>query len=396
MSRKTKRQNKLSIPVHFASDSRGHNIPIPIREVRPSYFLVDYHPGGNKARERKCFRDLEQAKTYASQKHTERINYGTAIFNLSDKHRRDAITALDILGDRTTLTVAAQLWAKMNPANNAETIVTTAARYIRGMRREGCRRISQKEKIWKYRKFIGFLGADRLTAGLTMDDAKAFCDASKYTGTTRRNYERAFKNLLNFYAGNKKGKVNHDEKLPETWPPATVEKIFKTAAAHHAEAIPCLTVMFFCGLRPHEAFRLSWEAVDLTAKEIHITPEISKVRDARYVSIPENALKWLAAHRGKTGLVSGGIYVFRRLRELIMKKAGLDRWPVDVTRHTFATAHYVLHGDAAKTMKELGHFGSSETFVKHYKSAMSKRESEKFWEIEPREGKIVRLNQATA
>jgi len=389
MSRKQNR--RLKAQVHFAKDHRGRRIPIPIREVRPGYYLVDVVHEGK--RHRACFGSLEQAELHAVGKHNEIINYGLAVFSMTDAQRRDALTALETLGGRATLTAAAELWAKQHPANGAETIVTTCARYLQGMKKEGCRRISLKDKIWRFRKFIRFFGPDRLTAGLSTDDAEAFCREAGYKGTTERNYKRAFKNLLNFYAGAKKSKTQRDEKLPETWPAATVEKIMRTAEKHHPEALPGLAVLFFCGLRPHEAFGLQWEAVDLSGGEISVSPEISKLRSARHVTIAPNALKWLAAHRKRSGHVCvGGIYAFRRLREIVMREAGVKRWPVDVSRHTFATAHFMAHGDAALTMKELGHFGSADTFVRHYKGHLSKREAERFWKIEPTgKGNVIRM-----
>ncbi len=396
MSRKKKNRTKTSAPVFFATDTRGHHIPIPIREVRPNYFLVDMATGDGK-RERKCFRDLDHAKTYATQKHTERVNYGMSVFNLTDAQRLDALAAMKILDDRATLAAAATLWARMNPANGSETIVTTAARYVRGMKKEGCRRISLKDKLWKFRKFIRYFGPEQLTAGLSNDDIARFCVDNKYAGTTRRNYERAFNNLLNFYAGNKRGKVRKDEKMPTTWPPATVETVFRTAERFYPAALPGLAVMFFCGLRPHEATRLDWKAIDLAGMDINIAPEISKVRAVRHVAIPENAALWLAAARKQTGLVSGGQHVFRRLRQEIMKKAEISEWPPDVSRHTFATAHYVYHGDDAKTCAQLGHFGSSQTFVRHYKGLMTQREAAKFWKIAPAGGgKVIAMKSLSA
>lgn len=379
MSRLSKRRKH---PVHYAKDNRGRFIPIPIREIRPNYYQLDLYRGDG-TRERTYYSDLEEAMVIARQKHTERANFGLSAFSLTGQQRRDALSALELLNGRATLTAAATAWVKMHPANDTETIVTSCARYVRGMRHEGCRRISLKDKLWKFRKFIRYFGKDRLTAGLSLDDCGRFCSAHNYTGTTRRNYERAFRNLLNFYAGNKRGKVRRDEVLPTTWPPATVTKVFRSAEEFYPEALPGLAVLFFCGLRPYEAFRLSWEAVDLAGREITIAPEISKVRSARHVAISPNAIKWLAARRKKEGLVCKGQHVFRRMRQEIMKKAGLERWPLDVTRHTFATAHYAFHGDASRTLKELGHFGSPETFVRHYKGLMSEREAAQFWKIVP-------------
>jgi integrase len=229
------------------------------------------------------------------------------------------------------------------------------------------------------------------------DDVDLFCRQHGYAGTTRRNYVGAFKHMINFYTGKKRVKILRDEKLPTIWPAETVSRIFQVAEMRYPKAVPALALLFFCGLRPHEVFRATWDQhIDLEAAAVKISPEISKVRTSRHVDIPPNALKWLAAYREKSGLVCGGFFQFRRLRELVMKAAGLKSWPVDVARHTYATAHYTVHGSADRTMQQLGHFGSSATFVRHYKSLMTTSAAKKFFEISPRaDAKIIKIGAAS-
>ena len=38
-----------------------------------------------------------------------------------------------------------------------------------------------------------------------------------------------------------------------------------------------------------------------------------------------------------------------------MKAANIGKWPPDVLRHTFASAHYAFHRDPARTAVILGH-----------------------------------------
>jgi hypothetical protein len=82
-----------------------------------------------------------------------------------------------------------------------------------------------------------------------------------------------------------------------------------------------------------------------------------------------------------------------------MEMCALSVWPKDVARHTFATAHYNAHQDAARTMAQLGHFGSPQMFLTHYKGVpMSAADAAAYWKIEPakkKEGrKIIPFEQA--
>jgi site-specific recombinase XerC len=72
------------------------------------------------------------------------------------------------------------------------------------------------------------------------------------------------------------------------------------------------------------------------------------------------------------------------LRMKAMKAAGIAKWPVDVARHSFATALYKSTDNVNKVMAELGHFGSADTFTRHYKGVpMSKKAAQSYFEIKP-------------
>ena len=386
------RRKKPKMPVYYAKDGRGRVIKIPIREERPGYFRVDSRVRGRG--QRKCFSDLTAAENHARSLALAERNEGMAAFLLSDAQRHDALKALAILAGSASLEASAVEYVRRHPARGAEKLVSTAARYIRQMRREGARRISIKDKLWKFRAFCKGMGKDAVTAAIETPDVERWMDVRGYTSReTRRSYRVAVNCLLNFYHGRRKNHEHRDEVLPTIWRARDVERLMRTAAKEAPESVPALAVMFFAGLRPYEVFRLNWSRVNLTDGFITVTPESSKVRSARTVEISDNLRQWIAPHYRDSGMLSGGQYVFRRLREKVMEKAGISDWPTDVARHTFATAHYWHHQDAARTMKELGHFGSVQTFVRHYKSLMTPSEAAAFWEIKPAAGKVIHLRR---
>ncbi len=387
------KRKKPAQPVHYAKDSSGKYIRIPIREIRPGYYLVDYRREGKA--ERKGFADLVQAENHARGLAIDRRNLGLSAFDLSNDQRQDALRALALLAGSATLEQACRDYIKRHPYKGGETLVSTAAKYIRLMRREGARRISIRDKVWKYRAFINGVGGDTLTASLDLPDVEQWMNTRGYTSAhTRKDYRGAIGALLNFYRGQRRVRHRRDEVLPAIWKPVQVAHLLTTATQEAPGIVPALAILFFAGLRPHEVFRLDWKNVRMADGFIQVDPETSKVRSARTVDISPNLTKWLAPHQQRSGLVCGGQFVFRRLREKIMTNAGVTVWPVDVARHTFATAFYVEHGDAAKVMQQLGHFGSVGTFTRHYKSLMTTKEAAAFWKIEPPQGKIIQLKKS--
>jgi integrase len=348
--------------------------------------------------ERKCFDDLEKAKFHARELAGKVKSEGLDFFAITAEQRGDAARALKLLDGAATLTKAAEEYTRRHPSKNAVMVKQTAWRYLRYMVKAGRRPISLKDKVWKFRKICADLG-DMPTAGIDPLDVERWLDrkGKGFTDTTRRNYKRAFVNLLNFHAGKLRQKTTGDEQRPEVFSVDEVRKLFSQAEKEYPEMIPGMVVMFFCGLRPYEAERLTWKHVDLAQGIIRLEGEITKTRSSRIVDIPHNARVWLATAKKPSGNVSPGHYQFRNRREELMKLAKIERWPVDVSRHTYATAHYMAHQDAAKTAAQLGHFEGLSTFTRHYKGLMTPRDAASFWKIRPApKGKMIQLHRATA
>lgn len=359
---------------------------IAVREIRPGYFMADLYANGK--RQRPCFDALDEAKVWCREKAIELRNFGISSFNLSEAERFDARRALDLLQGSATLVAAVQEYMRRHPVMKSETVARTAAKYVRNMIDSGCRPLSITEKRQKFRLLSAHF-KHRKTASLDESDLVAWCKAQGYHGTNFDNYLGAGRSLLNFFAGKKRTKRQRDERLPVTWPVAIVKNLFETAQKNTPDLIPALTVLFFCGLRPHEMMRLTWGHIDLVDAHVNLTADICKTRTARHVQIPANAQRWLALCRRDAGNIIASPRAYRTARVKVMEKAGLKQWPVDVARHTFATAHYTAHGDAAKTAQQLGHFGNLEMFVRHYKGQMKTKDALAYWNIVPGSGGIV-------
>ena len=81
-----------------------------------------------------------------------------------------------------------------------------------------------------------------------------------------------------------------------------------------------------------------------------------------------------------------------------MKAAGIERWPNNALRHSFASYHLALHQNAATTALQLGHTDSRLLF-EHYRELVHPEDAKAFWEITPgkdEDGKVIPMERRVA
>ena len=200
--------------------------------------------------------------------------------------------------------------------------------------------------------------------------------------------------LLKFHdTGRLSEKRKRDDKPPVIFPVETVKTLFAKAVLTRPEMIPALTVLFFAGLRPFEMMKLKGDKINLADGHITIDAVTSKTRTARTVDLSDNAKAWIRQYPPAAQIVPSE-NAWRTWRETLMDDCKLTEWPVDVARHGFASAHYVLHQNASKTAAQLGHFDSLDMFTRHYKSLMTSKDASAYFEIKPAESKVIRFKKS--
>jgi len=402
---------------------------ISIRELRPElpeggggYFQVDAMR--NWKRERLGFDTLAKAKTHAAILSTKIENEGTAVLSLSNASRLDAVEAMKALRGKASLLDAAAFWMRHNGGEDGVTVEEAGRRWLAELRRQGCRPTTIRARTFMVDSIVRFMGK-KPVAAVTRGDLEKWMEGK--TGQTWDTYRRTARALLQYATEEKLADYNvaaairpvrADEKLPVPFTVAAVSDILRTAEKYAPEVVPVLAVQFFCGLRPTEALGLRWEHVDFKSKTIRVLPETSKVRRTRIVSpISAAALAWLAPYRktrGPIGIttpsqqsyfmhrkpcgpdyVQKGVPIAERQPDQrpkgLLAAAGVD-WIQDGPRKTFASAHYALHGDAAKLASILGHTGGHDVLFRHYRGLMKKGEARRFFAIRPATDKVVQVN----
>jgi integrase len=356
---------------------------IVIREIREGYWMADFQREGKRVR--RCFSDLNVAKAWATAEARTIAKHGTAAAEGTADQRREFNACMGLLkGTSYTIRQCVEDFLRRHPSAGGQTVRETCDAYLKAMKDGGRRDLSIYEKTLKFALLCTAFG-ERLTVGLEEAEVEQWAKGRGTGAVTTQAHIGAAKDLLRFFqrGGKLHERTIRDEAPPATWDAATVAKLLRAAEHHAADVVAGLAILFFAGLRPHEMLRLTWEAIDLVSGVIRLTGELTKTRSGRNVLITTNLRKWLLAYRG-TGLVVPSEARYRTAREKAMTAAKATSWPVDVARHTFATAHYNLHSNVGLTMKELGHRGTSAMFENHYRGvAMTTPEAAAYFEIEP-------------
>jgi integrase len=176
----------------------------------------------------------------------------------------------------------------------------------------------------------------------------------------------------------------------ETIPPDRVERFLMDALLSDRDLLPFLVFSFYAGIRPEgELMKLLWSDIDLAAKEHHVTirPTVAKKRRKRWIDLSDNALAWLDAFKAYGGEMQGPVVPFsastlRRKRRLNAMSAGLQEWPQQGARHTWASCWLRQHGDINKLVLQASH--ESATVVwDHYYQAVTPEVAAAFWAIYP-------------
>lgn len=155
--------------------------------------------------------------------------------------------------------------------------------------------------------------------------------------------------------------------------------------------VPYFAISLFAGLRPGEAKTLTWEAIDLDKKELHVGHDVaSKTKRQRYIEdLPDNLIAWLkltpkAMRVGAIAPEEGKwVYLFNKIRDDV---GLLKKWKPgnSILRHTCASNLLpIKNNNTPLVSRQCGH--SIEVLERHYLHAVKKDDAERFFAIVPGE-----------
>jgi integrase len=163
----------------------------------------------------------------------------------------------------------------------------------------------------------------------------------------------------------------------------SVNESARLLGAATPEVLPYIAIGLFAGLRRAELERLDWSEVDFESGLIEVKAAKSKTAQGRFVNMQPNLREWLLPVRQHKGnVIRANRFRFRRSFEQARAAAGINEWPENALRHSFASYHLAHFKSLNALTLEMGHTNSQMLFA-HYRELVKPWEAERYWNIRP-------------
>jgi len=354
-------------------------------EVR---WLVESYRG--KQRRRWFFRSKVAAEGKAAQLVKDREGFGRVWLELEPRERAEVCAVLSEM--RKSGVEARIVWeafraGKLETVKGSVTVPVALAAMLTGKRTENLR----ANYLADLKRAVNQFARGReamLVKDFTVDDVRAFVAAAESPGTraTRRGRMMAFFSFCNDAGwlarnpvdGVKKPKV--DRKPPHVLTVDECRAVLALAEAEQPHALGWFALAMFAGIRPEEADKVAWAAVDFDAGVVRLAAATHKTRKAHTVEVPANCFAWLIRARELGAWQPISQSSRKRAVRAVRDKLGWKAWPQDVLRHSFCSYGVAAHGQEW-TAQLANH--SEKVLRSNYKAVVSKAAALEFFGIEP-------------
>jgi integrase len=345
-------------------------------------------------RNRRFFKHKQEAETFLQTKRIERENYGTAGMSFTERQRAEYLECAELLKPfNATIRDAVNFYV---PHLHATKRTCSAAELVSEL-------LKVKEADGASERYLSDLRS-RLTQFSDSFNGKPVAEitspqidewlrslSDKETGrrlspVTRNNFRRVLIVAFNFArergycVGNPAEKTARAKVIETAIGVLTVDQTARLLENAPTELVPYVAIGAFAGLRRAELERLDWREVDLQSNLIEVTASKAKSARRRFVKIQPNLAKWLQPHAQLSGNVTPPNY--RELLDNARESAGIEEWPQNALRHSFASYHLSKFNDAAALALELGHTSAHLVF-QHYRQLVRPKEAQRYWKIAP-------------
>jgi integrase len=358
------------------------------------YKWVVTYPGGSSQRKRRYFDKKIEAQGFIEIVQTDLRNHGLKAMVMGDEDRRafaDHEAILSRYGK--TLRNALEFYtAHLERTERSCSVDELIDRYLtRAMKRK----LSSEHRAnleGRLNRFATEFGKGPVS-GIDGDEIQSWLDGLGVAPLTMKHYRAALHAL--FEEGvrakvcieNPVGRTVVPKAAPSETKILTVDQAHSLLVNVRDDARNIIAIALFAGLRKAELIRLEWTEVDLMRGHILVTAQNAKSAKRRYVEISDNLKAWLVPEDGKLKIIASP-QVYRKRLEEAARKSGIDPWPNNALRHSFASYHLALREDSGKTAFQLGHSSSSIVF-QHYRQLVGKKEAEQYFDIRPEAGEKI-------
>lgn len=380
---------------------RGRKYLVDYRKLGPAFFPEKCTSG------RKLYDTKAEAEGAASVALDDAEASRHETLDFTPEMRRAAIDAFKLLPDfpASDLIEAAREFAERHrPGAKKRTVAELVEEFIQAHEATGKAALTLRNYRMHFARFARDFGP-RDAASLEGLEIEQWLEApgknSKgkpapaIRGENRKNYRRYLGHLFRFAMDRNYTRRNPAAAIPKVkikrHMPGILNahqlKLLLDAAEQYAGGVmlPYFALCALAGLRPSEARRLDWAAIDLEKREVYLSPEVAgKTYADRYATMPPNLIEWLslvpAAGR------CGKIVWTRKLYEGARRKAGADidaamKATKDILRHSAASHLYAKSKSADLVTANLGH--ELRIFLKHYRATISEAEGDAYFNVRP-------------
>jgi integrase len=361
----------------------------------------------NGKRSRRFFSSKAQARTYCDLKNIEVENYGRAHVEFDSRLRDMAIECARMLeGVGATLLDATQHYIAHRQSVERSCTVAALVDEVIERKKVECRNgrpaspdylVDLDVRLGRFKKHFN----ERMTATVTSEEIEDWLNSLKDERTgqslsrqSRSNYARVL-GVAFAYAVKRRYAVANplkgiDKPAGDTKPGIlTVEQIARLLEAASPEILPYFAVGAFAGLRASELERLGWQDIDFDENEIAVKGDGESHKSERHVDILPNLREWLLVSRQRSGRIVPGN--FRKHFRQARQAAGIAEWPNNALRHSFGSYHLKRFGNDALTRIQMGHWRDSAVLFANYRRAVTRRNAERYWNIQPAKADILEL-----
>jgi integrase len=357
------------------------------------FFCVTWPKIGN-GRNRRFFKDRREAETFLQSKRIERENYGTAGTSFNERQRAEYLECAESLKPfNATIRDAVNFYLPhLRATKRTCTAVELVDELLKVKEADGAsdRYLSDlRSRLTQFSESFNGKPVAEITSSQVDEWLRSLSDketGKRLSPVTRNNFRRVLIVAFNFArehgysAGNPAEKSARAKVIESAIGILTVEETARLFESAAPELIPYIAIGAFAGLRRAELERLDWREVDLQGGLIEVTAKNAKSARRRFVRIQPNLAKWLQPYAQLSGNITSSKY--RELLDAARRAAGIEQWPHNALRHSFASYHLARFNDAAALALELGHTNSNLVF-QHYRQLVKPKQAERYWNIAP-------------
>jgi integrase len=240
----------------------------------------------------------------------------------------------------------------------------------------------------RFARFSADFG-ERKIAAITVEELDNWLRALPGSPKSRANY-RANVGVLFSYAERRRmidsNPILHTarpkllDNPPEIFTVDELRSLLEAAQCIAPDVLPMLAIGAFSGLRDAEIKRLDWSELDQKRGYIEVKAQKAKSARRRIVEMQTNLREWVKPYASMSGAVVPANW--RKKLDLVRKAAGLERWPKNGLRHSYASYRLAAIHDAPRVASELGHT-SPQMLYSTYREVVRPEEAEQYWKIEP-------------